>query len=720
MSSRILHALVLLFSLGLGFSSFAQTQVSGGIFTPTTWTLAESPYIVTGNVVVFPDNSLTIEPGVEVRFQSGTELELRSGSLFANGTAQDPITLTLDSDTPNNDPKWLGIVNTSPQTDSIGIELDHITIEYAEIGVDYGTSFGYRTISNATFQFNDTGTYDGGLGYNWVSVYNSNFFDNTYGMRGRMSAFDCVYENNEIGFADPLYFNGSQAGGEIVNCTFENNDMAFGYLSSIITFARVENSTVLNNNIGTLIYTLEATNSTFENNTEYAVQASKGTTTGCTFRENGIGFVTSIFPSQLNVVGNRFEENTYGLRIDGPGANVSDNIICFNTEYDAILNTPDFVSLTNNCWCTNDEDIIRTHIFDAFDDVNLGIATFIPFTIDCLGNIVFPGDADNNGLATATDILPIGLAYGSTGPARIDDGTSWGGQESPDWTNNFPSGLNYKYSDTNGDGIIDESDVSTLDAHYGQSHENGDPFDPVFESTNVFELYLEAPDTIAPSEMVSVDVMLGFSDLPVNDLYGIAFALTYDGNLVEEGTFGIDLSDSWLGNDLIETSHEFNTDGRFEVGFVRTDQLGQTGFGKIATINFVMGEDIILFQENGGSPNFIMDELELSIDGIVAMTSSGSYLKVENEPLDILITDTDEMVNQPLDIQIYPNPTRDILHIVHSISDMEQIQVLNTQGQILEQWAPQNQISMKNLEDGIYIIRIQTGNGTFVKRILKK
>jgi hypothetical protein len=51
---------------------------------------------------------------------------------------------------------------------------------------------------------------------------------------------------------------------------------------------------------------------------------------------------------------------------------------------------------------------------------------------------------------------------------------------------------------------------------------------------------------------------------------------------------------------------------------------------------------------------------------------------------------------------------------------MEQIQVLNTQGQILEQWAPQNQISMKNLEDGIYIIRIQTESGTFVKRILKK
>ncbi len=49
--------------------SKSQTTVSGGIYSNTTWTLANSPYVMTGNIVVFPSVTLTIEPGVEVRVQ---------------------------------------------------------------------------------------------------------------------------------------------------------------------------------------------------------------------------------------------------------------------------------------------------------------------------------------------------------------------------------------------------------------------------------------------------------------------------------------------------------------------------------------------------------------------------------------------------------------------------------------------------------------------------
>ena len=51
-------------------NAVSQTNVSGGIYQNTTWTLAGSPYIVTGSVVVFPGKTLTIEPGCEVRFNA--------------------------------------------------------------------------------------------------------------------------------------------------------------------------------------------------------------------------------------------------------------------------------------------------------------------------------------------------------------------------------------------------------------------------------------------------------------------------------------------------------------------------------------------------------------------------------------------------------------------------------------------------------------------------
>lgn len=50
----------------LAFNLQAQTVVSGGIYQNTTWTLANSPYQVNGSIVVFPGNTLTVEPGVTI------------------------------------------------------------------------------------------------------------------------------------------------------------------------------------------------------------------------------------------------------------------------------------------------------------------------------------------------------------------------------------------------------------------------------------------------------------------------------------------------------------------------------------------------------------------------------------------------------------------------------------------------------------------------------
>jgi hypothetical protein len=52
----------------------AQTNFSGGIYSNTTWTKANSPYVLTGSVVVFPGKTLTIQPGVVVQMQSNPNL----------------------------------------------------------------------------------------------------------------------------------------------------------------------------------------------------------------------------------------------------------------------------------------------------------------------------------------------------------------------------------------------------------------------------------------------------------------------------------------------------------------------------------------------------------------------------------------------------------------------------------------------------------------------
>ena len=46
----------------------ATTNVSGTIATDTTWSWAYSPYVVTDNVTVNSGVTLTVEPGVIVKF----------------------------------------------------------------------------------------------------------------------------------------------------------------------------------------------------------------------------------------------------------------------------------------------------------------------------------------------------------------------------------------------------------------------------------------------------------------------------------------------------------------------------------------------------------------------------------------------------------------------------------------------------------------------------
>src|SRR5260370_42249315 len=90
--------ILFLFSLLSLSSSTNATNVSGGIYNNTTWTLANSPYIVVDTVAVFPGVTLTIEAGVTVKFADNQSLWIKSNAhLIAIGTITDSITFTSNS-----------------------------------------------------------------------------------------------------------------------------------------------------------------------------------------------------------------------------------------------------------------------------------------------------------------------------------------------------------------------------------------------------------------------------------------------------------------------------------------------------------------------------------------------------------------------------------------------------------------------------------------------
>ena len=102
MGKRVLIAslVALLFPL----MACGQTQVTANILSSTTWTVGGSPYVVHGTIRVRNGSTLSIDPGVVVRFKSGqprAQLETDAGSsIVAVGTAADSVVFTSDPVTP--------------------------------------------------------------------------------------------------------------------------------------------------------------------------------------------------------------------------------------------------------------------------------------------------------------------------------------------------------------------------------------------------------------------------------------------------------------------------------------------------------------------------------------------------------------------------------------------------------------------------------------------
>ena len=101
--------------LGLGYVVNGRVQakpqlvdVGGPITTDTTWTAANSPYILTNMVTVQTGVTLTIEAGVEVRFGVGAGSMVVNGRLQAIGTPTQPITFTSAADSAPG--QWEGMI----------------------------------------------------------------------------------------------------------------------------------------------------------------------------------------------------------------------------------------------------------------------------------------------------------------------------------------------------------------------------------------------------------------------------------------------------------------------------------------------------------------------------------------------------------------------------------------------------------------------------------
>ncbi len=373
--------LFILLFISLTQLAYSQTQVSGGIFANTVWTAANSPYLLTGPIVVFPGNTLTIEPGVTVKVQfkgynTGlmSYIELR-GNMVANGTSTMPIKFEAELNT--TDYTWRGIEIKSKQG-----------------GQFFGSNFEFNNSFN--------GISSDKIYFDTLSFNNCIFKHNNYAINlaGNIKLNNCTFLNNGAAMAAMISFGGVTA----TNCNFQNNGVCFTTLANPLMVSNsqfvggraaimqcrglVENCSFSGLEVAIEnCYGLEVKNCILQQNGTAVLGANQTTLEGNIMIANNLGLDIT---GPCVIVNNDFNANQVGVKVSGmfePGQtiqNFTENRLCFNSVYNLENGSDLNLGLEKNCFCLQDSAAIEALIYDGYDDFTRGLINFATYDTACV------------------------------------------------------------------------------------------------------------------------------------------------------------------------------------------------------------------------------------------------------------------------------------------------------------------------------------------------
>ncbi len=206
---------------------------------------------------------------------------------------------------------------------------------------------------------------------------------------------------------------------------------------------------------------------------------------------------------------------------------------------------------------------------------------------------VWPGDTDNNNIVDNNDLLPIGLYYYKSGPARSSISNAWQPYSASSWGVNQLNS-NIKHVDSDGNSFIDLNDTVAISSNFSFAHALAPP-NNIIRTSDPNMYFVTNSLTYTSGSTVDVELWLGNTSLPVSNLYGISFDINYNNAIVQPSTAGVSYPTSWLGtigNDAIKVSKINESTGIAYGAMSRITNNNVSGYGKIADFKFQVNSNI--------------------------------------------------------------------------------------------------------------------------------
>ncbi|MFN3939536.1 MAG: T9SS type A sorting domain-containing protein, partial [Chitinophagales bacterium] len=338
---------------------------------------------------------------------------------------------------------------------------------------------------------------------------------------------------------------------------------------------------------------------------------------------------------------------------------------------------------------------------------------------------VWPGDANDNGVANNVDLLFVGLFYGNEGPTRFVAGDEWESNYCDEWEDDddIVIPLNPKYADCNGDGLVDANDTVPIKINYGQEHlkmteiSGGESFPPL--AVSFFT------DSIEGGSTVVLPIIFGSIDYPATNVLGLAFTLEYNADFVVSGSLKANFNTGWLGaegDNLIKINRDDSL-GNFAVGVTRINHTPASGYGPIGTVSFVMEDNIAGKTSDLIAEIFTLCPVQPSVINDAGEIKGAEALNVYCDSVVIYQVFNDVADAIKSGIQIFPNPADKEIWMEWNAHGFTAVEIFDIYGRkIRSQSMAANSSKMhldtSELEEGAYILILRKDDNLFMERII--
>ncbi|MCB0689110.1 MAG: T9SS type A sorting domain-containing protein, partial [Saprospiraceae bacterium] len=256
--------------------------------------------------------------------------------------------------------------------------------------------------------------------------------------------------------------------------------------------------------------------------------------------------------------------------------------------------------------------------------------------------------------------------------------------------------------------LISTKDFGPLNMHYMKAHSIV-PSPPLGYDAVPLQLDVLTP-VVQAGDWAVIEVSLGSSAYPVDDLLGMNFTLEIGSRFVDSSSVQFTLAEDGIFNptNSVIAFAKSPKDGIIDVGIGKVDKEPIHGHGVVGQIKFIVEEDLNGFRS--------LDELfrKKLVGKRIGILGSKDLYALEDTEVYVTIR-RDQLTTD--DIQIYPNPASDWVTLP---SNVRSGNLVNAYGQLVKDLSSADlQMDVSNLPSGTYILELLLDNDKKIRKRLE-